>query len=157
VENKTIVKIEIGKFCLDFPVSIAKIEDDCILGVDFLERVKLGGIFTFVFNGEELENQKNFLCSRISREGEIPQNLLEFYEKNSTIFDVSQKERFAEIIVDFLDIFTETIVAGNCSVIEHVINVNNSPPIKQVTKRVPLLMRREIEKNFGGNETTGSD
>jgi len=51
VENKAIVKIEIGKFCLDFPVFIAKIEDDCILGVDFLERVKLGGIFTSVFKG----------------------------------------------------------------------------------------------------------
>jgi len=51
VENKAIVKIEIRKFYLDFPVFIAKIEDDCILGVDFLERVKLGGIFTSVFKG----------------------------------------------------------------------------------------------------------
>jgi len=147
VENKAVVKIEIGKFCLDFPVFIAKIEDDCILGVDFLERVKLGGIFTSFFNGEELENQKNFLCSRISREGEgIPQNLLEFYEKNSITLDVLQKEKFAEVIVNFLDVFTEEIVAGNCSVIEHAINVNNSSPIKQVPRRVPLLMRGEVEK-----------
>jgi len=45
VGNKAIVKLEVGKFCLDFPVFVAKIEDDCILGVDFLEQVKLGGIF----------------------------------------------------------------------------------------------------------------
>jgi len=51
VENKAIVKIEVGKFCLDFPVFITKIEDDCILGVDFLEQVKLGGIFTSAFKG----------------------------------------------------------------------------------------------------------
>jgi len=108
VENKAVVKIEIGKFCLDFPVFIAKIEDDCILGVDFLERIKLGEIFTSVFNGKELGNQKSFLCSRISKGSErIPPNLLEFYEKNSTTLDISQRERFAEIIVDFLDIFTD--------------------------------------------------
>jgi len=76
--------IEVEKFCLDFPVFVVKIEDDCILGVDFLEQVKLGGIFIY---GEELENGENFLRSRISREDErILQNLLELYLKNSRQF-----------------------------------------------------------------------
>jgi len=71
VENKAIIKIEIGKFYLDF---IAKIEDDCILGVDFLERVKLGGIFISVFNGEKLENQKIFYVQEFPEKVRIPQN-----------------------------------------------------------------------------------
>jgi len=82
VGKQVIVKIEVEKFCLDFPVFVAKIEDDCILRVDFLEQVKLGGIFVSVFNGEELGNRESFLCSRIFREDErIPQNLLGFYKK----------------------------------------------------------------------------
>jgi len=106
VDKKAIVKIEVGKFCLDFPIFVAKIEDDCILDVDFLEQIKLGGIFISAFNREELGNRESFFCSRISGEDErIPQNHLEFYKKNSVVLDVAQKKEFVDTIVDFLDIF----------------------------------------------------
>jgi len=41
VQFKVSAEIVIGKFSLEFPFLVAKISDDCILGVDFLRRVNL--------------------------------------------------------------------------------------------------------------------
>jgi len=62
------------------------------------------------------------------------------------VLDVIQKKEFVDIIIDFLNIFTETVVAGNDLVIEHAINIKNSPPIKQVPRRVPLQILGKIDK-----------
>jgi hypothetical protein len=35
----------------------------------------------------------------------------------------SQKEDFFEFLTDFQDVFSENIVAGNCDVVEHRINL----------------------------------
>jgi hypothetical protein len=43
--SKKEVKIVLGDHSLEFPVFIAEIEDDCILGVDFLSRLNLEGVF----------------------------------------------------------------------------------------------------------------
>lgn len=146
-KKKTIVKIEIGKFILDFPVFIADIEDDCILGVDFLEEIKLGEIFASAFGKIGEQNCKSFLCSRIYASNErVPHFLLEFFERNSATLAVPQKEEFAKIIEDFQDIFTKDIIAGNCSLMEHAIDVKNSSPIKQAPRQIPLQMRAEIEE-----------
>jgi len=105
---------------LDFSVFVAKIGDECILGVDFLEQIGLGKIFTSVFGQEESEKQKSFLCSRIFGVCEkISQNFLEIYEKNSATLDVTQKEEFAK--VNRILRYFHRVVAENCSVIEHAI------------------------------------
>lgn len=46
---------------------------------------------------------------------------------------------------EFRDVFTEQIVAGNCNVLRHEINLQDRP-IKQAPRRVPLSMRAEVEK-----------
>jgi len=39
----------VDKFSLEFPLLVADIIDDCILGVDFLRKINLLGIFEFEF------------------------------------------------------------------------------------------------------------
>ena len=47
---------------------------------------------------------------------------------------------------NFYDEFSENVVAGNCDVVEHVINVKDSLPIKQVPRRIPLHLRKEVNE-----------
>jgi len=42
--------------------------------------------------------------------------------------------------------FSEEIIPGNCEIGEHVINLQDSSPIKQVLRRIPIHMRKEVNK-----------
>lgn len=48
--------------------------------------------------------------------------------------------------MEFHDVFTEDIVAGNCNEVEHKIEVKDSNPIKQVPRCIPFHFRREVDK-----------
>lgn len=65
----------------------------------------------------------------------VPLFLTEFSEGNSAILNDLQ-EKFAKLVNEFQDVFTEDLVVGNCSGIEHSINVKGSSPIKQVLRRI---------------------
>lgn len=49
---------------------------------------------------------------------------------------------------EFENVFSEDIVARNCNSVEHVINVQNSLSIKQVPRRIPIHLRKEVDKNI---------
>lgn len=106
VKHRVVVGIEIGKFSLDFPVIIAAIKDECILGADFLSKIGVGSVFSSVFEETVSGSQENFFCSRIcSFDRGIPFFLKEFFEKNSETLNASQKEQFAELVIEFQDVF----------------------------------------------------
>jgi len=54
---------------------------------------------------------------------------------------------FADFFCEFEDVFSEDIVAGNCDV-EHVINIKDSSPIKQVPRRIPIHLREKVLKSI---------
>lgn len=145
VKYKVIVEIELGKYLLDIPVLVANISDDCILGVDFLEKIKLEKIFESEFVNSEKENSDEFSCCRIEKE-KVPNFLQTFFEENSENLAPSQKDIFADFLVEFQDMFSEDLVAGNCEVLEHTIDVRDSKPIKQTPRRVPLHLREEVDR-----------
>jgi len=45
---------------------------------------------------------------------------------------------------EFQNIFSENIIAGNCSIVEHSIDIENSLLIKQSPRRIPL--RGKVEE-----------
>lgn len=57
-----------------------------------------------------------------------------------------QKIDFIEFLKEFQDVFSEEIVAGNCDIVEHRINLRESNPIKQTPRRIPIHMREEVNK-----------
>jgi len=65
VKYKVNVEIGLGKYLLEIPMLVADISDDCILGTDFLEKVKLDKIFESEFGKPEKESGNEFSCSRI--------------------------------------------------------------------------------------------
>jgi len=58
----------------------------------------------------------------------------------------SQKQLCAEFVNEFHDVFSEDIIAGNCGIGEHVINLQDSSLIKQVPRRIPIYIREEVNK-----------
>jgi len=146
VESKVEVFIELGKFSIKFVMFVANIGDDCLLGVDFLSSVRLENIFDPIFEDSNPGEGSNLLCSRIrSLKDEIPFFVRELFERESKDLNEDQRDRFAQLLKDNQDVFSEEIAAGNCDILEHVINLKDSNPIKQVPRRIPLRMREEVD------------
>ncbi|KMQ88164.1 retrovirus [Lasius niger] len=57
-----------------------------------------------------------------------------------------KKAVFASFLSEFQDVFSEDVVAGNCGLVEHEINLSNSCAIKQTPRRIPISMREEVNK-----------
>ncbi|KYN11577.1 hypothetical protein ALC57_16269 [Trachymyrmex cornetzi] len=109
--------IRLGNYLVEIPMLAAKINDDCILGVDFLEKINLGNIFESIFHGQKEMVKNNIQCYRVEESFNIPSNLRSLFEKNSKYLNQSQKELFAKFLIEFREIFAEEIVAGNCEIL----------------------------------------
>ena len=113
------VQIEIGKHSFDFPVFVAKIDDNCLLGVDFLKKLNLENVFdSFLNSSSEKVEKEVFNCSRIVAPSEkVPSILKNLYEKSCTNLGEIQKSIFADFLCRFRDVFSQEIVAGNCDIV----------------------------------------
>lgn len=76
----------------------------------------------------------------------FPNNLKKFYKRNSVDLNETQKNIFAKFLGEFQDVFSEQIVTENCDVLHHEIHLQDSCPIKQAPRRVPIEMQAEMEK-----------
>jgi len=130
---------------VEIPLFVANISDECILGIDFLQKIKLEGIFESEFGNFEKENEDKFPCLRITLR-EIPNFLKSFYGENFFNLNSSQRDIFANFLIEFQDIFSQDLIAGNCGILEHSIEVTDSKPIKQISRRVPIHLRGEVDR-----------
>ena len=64
--------------------------------------------------------------------------LKDVFEDNSQNLDSSQKEKFAQILVNFQDIFEDDDVAGKCNLVEHRIELSVPRSIKQPVRPLPF-------------------
>jgi len=141
VKYKVIVEIELGKYSLDIPMLVASISDDCILGAGFLEKVKLEKIFESEFGSSGIESDNEISCSRMMREG-MPYFLQMFFEENSKNLTSSEKDIFADFLIEFWDVFSENLITGNCEVLRPSINVKDFKPIKQAPGEFHCILRK---------------
>ncbi|CAL1687614.1 unnamed protein product [Lasius platythorax] len=99
-------------------------------------------------NGRSKDNGyrgSEFSCFGIIKE-KVFSFLKIFFEENSKNLISSQKDIFTDFLIEFQDVFSENLIAGNCEVLEHAINVENSKPIKQAPRRIPLHLREEVDR-----------
>ncbi|XP_071580822.1 uncharacterized protein [Temnothorax nylanderi] len=146
IEFKVMAKVLLGRYFVEIPMYVIDMDDDCLLGVDFLRKINLENVFESAFVSSESEEEKVLSCSRIQVSSGRAPFLKELYTNNSSNLNEAQKEIFTDFLEEYQDVFSEEIVAGNCGVVEHVINLEDSSPIKQVPRRIPLRMREEVEK-----------
>ncbi|KYQ47391.1 hypothetical protein ALC60_13593 [Trachymyrmex zeteki] len=64
---------------------IAEIDDDCILGVDFLKLIDLHNVFDPIFLEQISDTDTAFKCSRVESVSpvRVPSNLAPFFESSS--------------------------------------------------------------------------
>jgi len=97
---------------------------------------------------------ENFKCCRIKGISErnsfakVPAILEKFFVDNSLNLGEIRKNIFANFLCDLEDVISGDIVAGECDVVEHVINVKDSSPIKQVPRRIPIHLREKVSKSI---------
>ena len=141
---RVVVDVELGKYSKKgVSMIVADISDECILGVDFLKTINLEKIFDLTL-GER--NCEIVSCSRVISTSKVPDFLEELFIQNSNELSLEQKDVFAGFLRELQDVFSEEIIAGNCEVFEHAINLNDSTPIKQVPRRIPLHLRDEVNR-----------
>ena len=62
-------------------------------------------------------------CRIIEWTEELPDLLKDVYEDNSQNLDSLQKQKFAQILINFQDIFEDDDVSGKCNLVEHKIEL----------------------------------
>lgn len=147
VKFRVKVEVQLGKYSETISMFVMEMKDDCLLGADFLKKIKLENIFDDAFRSLEPEQEKILTCSCIKRQSkEISKDLSELYEESSGNLDEVQRNVFVNFLNEYKNIFSENVVAGNCGIVSHKINVKDSSPIKQVPRRIPIQMREEVNK-----------
>jgi dsDNA-binding SOS-regulon protein len=143
VKNKVEISVKLGDFSEKLFAYKVDMEEECLLVTDFLSKVKFDTVFNSFFKSSSSREKETVICSRVI---EIPSFLKELFEKETYDLEDEQKKCFAQFLVEFQDVFSEDIVAGNCNEVEHKIEFMDCKPIKQVPRRVPFHFREEVNK-----------
>ena len=142
VDFEILAKVELGKNSFELPILVSDIADDCLLGMDFLRKTDFGRVCDSFFGAPSVIRR----IAQTEDSKEFSPLLEELLSKNSKNLSDNQQNVFVEFIREYRDVFSEKIVAGNCDVVRHVINVVDSLPIKQVPRRIPFNMRKEVNE-----------
>nr|KAF7386076.1 hypothetical protein H0235_018473 [Vespula pensylvanica] len=113
---------------------IPDITNDCILRHDFLVKTELSKEFF-----KKVILRKTGSIGRISKE--LINNWNNVFQENSGNFSTELKENFSKnfskkFLQKFSKQFADDIVVGNCGIVEHVIELTDSYPVKQVARRI---------------------
>jgi len=113
VKIKTKVFVELGKFLVEFTMFVANIDDDYLLGTDFLSTIGLENVFDSFFGDLDSGKERNFLCLGIkSFEDEVPLFVKELFEKKSRNLNEDQRNHFAQLLKNNQDVFSEETGRG---------------------------------------------
>lgn len=141
-------------------VLIAEIEDDGILGMDFLSShnccIATGeGSFRSGPNKIALQTDRNVDVANSPAEPSvyirgidlIPDFLQDLTSRSSEQLAPTQLQPLRSLLSEFQDTFAKSPTdIGHCSVAQHRINVQGHSPIKQAARRLPLHGREEVGK-----------
>ena len=72
--------------------------------------------------------------------------LKDVFKDNSQNLDSSLKQKFAQLLVNFQDIFKDDDVSGKCNLVEHKIELSDSRPIKLPVRPLPFHLQTEINQ-----------
>lgn len=147
IEARILVNIKLGKFSVELPVFVVDMQEDCLVGTDFLLLTNSENVFNPIFEHFVSDKIQRETCARIDNcFNGIPQFLLELFDREAENLEKEQKSLFAQFLIDFQDVFSEELIAGNCDDIQHKIDVGDSFPIKQTPRRIPFHLQEEVDK-----------
>ena len=86
---------------------------------------------------------------------ELPDLLKDVFKDNSQNLDLSKKQKFAQLFVNFQDIFEDNDVSGKCNLVEHEIELIDPRPIKQPVRPLPFHLQTEINQMINDRQKQG--
>ena len=79
----------------------------------------------------------------------LPKHLTELYERASEGMSSTQKKQIANLLGKYGDIFSkDEHDLGRTGIIKHKISVDNTRPIRQAMRRVPVHMQDEVDRQL---------
>ena len=81
--------------------------------------------------------------------------LKDVYKDNSQNLDSSQKQKFAQLLINFQDIFEDDDVSGKFNFVKHKIELSNPRPIKQPVRHLPFHLQTEINQMINDMQNQG--
>lgn len=166
VVGKMVVQVTVAD-CLHSPheVLVANIEDQGILGVDFLSAhncvISTGDSTLYsgsrkitlqtcrhLSHSQRKETPSSLrVIESVSDSSLVPPFLQELLTRSSKELDTVQRNSLVGLLNDFNGAFAkDSTDIGKCTIAKHSIDVGNNPPIKQAARRLPLNGRKEVEK-----------
>ena len=148
IKFKTVVRIDLGQNSVQMIVFVADIADDCILWCDFLSKTGITESINKIFQNSPSTIDSNAdeqgCCRIIEWAEELPDLLKDVFKDNSQNLDSSQKQKFAQLLVNFQDIFEDDDVSGKCNLVEYKIELVDPRPMKQPVRPLPFHLQRLI-------------
>ncbi|XP_048251534.1 uncharacterized protein LOC125379302 [Haliotis rufescens] len=78
-----------------------------------------------------------------------PQHLEDLYYRSSTLLELPDRRKLAELLIEFQDVFArDELDLGNFNALEHTIDTGDAKPIKQRMRRTPLGFAEEEEAHL---------
>ena len=159
IKFKTVVRIDLGQHSVQMIVFVADIADDCILGYDFLSKTgiteSINKIFQNIPSTIDSNADEQGYCRIIEWAEKLPDLLKDVFKDNSPNLDSSQKTKFAQLLVNFQDIFEDDDVSGKCNLVEHKIELSDPRPIKQPVPPLPFHLQTEINQMINDMQKQG--
>lgn len=160
------VKIQLGGLTLNHTAFVAPIDQDCILGVDFLKKhrcmvdfsrweLRLGRQRIGLRNPRSTQTSSNpaealatsaVLSSRPEKcEEKDPVDAL--YQRDLVALDSTQRSKLWSVLEKHRQVFaTSSADLGRTAMVLHDIEVGAARPIKQPPRRIPFARRSEADK-----------
>lgn len=135
-------KFKISNLTFDLEVVFADLEEDCLLGKDFLFKLGLLKDFETVIKSK-FDSSENLITSRLIIS--LPEFLLDLFKNSSINLSENQKKQFENFLIKNQNVFSKNSTdIGLCKLIKHKIDVRDSRPIKQAPRRIPVHYRSKV-------------
>ena len=154
VYGEAMISITIGEKMYDCMVIVAEIEQDAILGMDFLHKNNASincDHMTIQMNGQVIQCTSGGDVTQITAITEdlesVPAHLSQMYEEATANIDKEHHEKIRALLNNHSDVFSQgDHDIGRTTMIKHSIHTTCPAPIRQHPRRPPMGQRGEIEK-----------
>lgn len=137
--------LKIGNFITDEEFLLIDMEEECILGSNFLQ--KHAGKIDFASGTLSIKGEKLLLQGKLQEEEIVPAHLQDLYSRCSESLTEEEKKKFRRLLGEFKDVFAEdSEQVGECKVVQHRIDTGDHVPIKQAPRRLPFCRRAEVDQ-----------
>lgn len=139
--------VQIGNISIELEIVFADIQEDCILGLDFLHKSGLLTEFETLinkkFNLQRIEKTVSVTYTNSNKANdEIPEYLIPLFENSTKQLNPEQIAQFKVFISRLSDIFARNSNdLGVCDYIKHKIDTGNNKPFKLAPRRIPIHYR----------------